>query len=291
MTGIPIHQGQLKNDLYQLFPSHVHPSTPQALIGEKSSSQCWHKRLGHPTLRIVNLILSKFQLLVSNKQALQPCTTCPQAKGHQLPFSPSTTSICNPLELLYSDVWGASPTLSLKGNRYYVSFVDAFSRFTWVYPMQSKSEVMPIFLKFQTMVERLLNAKIKSVQIDWGGEYRSLHTHFQSTRINHRISCPHTHQQGCVERKHRHLIETTLALLADSSLPKTFWDEAYLASCYLINRMPTPLLKNISPFQKLFSRVPDYKFLKVFGCACFPNLRHHNSNKFSLRSKQCLFLR
>jgi hypothetical protein len=54
-----------------------------------------------------------------------------QAKGHQLPFSLSTTSICNPLELLYSDVWGPSPTLSLNGNRYYVSFIDAFSWFTW----------------------------------------------------------------------------------------------------------------------------------------------------------------
>jgi len=49
--------------------------------------------------------------------------------------------------------------------------VDAFSRFTWVYPIQSKFDVMPVFLKFQLMVERLLNAKIKFVQIDWGGEY------------------------------------------------------------------------------------------------------------------------
>jgi hypothetical protein len=53
--------------------------------------------------------------------------------------------------------------------------------------------------------------------------------------------------------------------------------------------MPTPLLKNIS-FEKLFSWVLDYKFLKHFGCACFPNLRPYNSHKFSLQSKQCVFL-
>jgi hypothetical protein len=82
----------------------------------------------------------------------------------------TTTTICNPLDLLYSDK-GPFPTLSINGNRYYVSFVDAFSRFTWVYPIQSKFDVMPVFLKFQLMVERLLNAKIKFVQIDWGGEY------------------------------------------------------------------------------------------------------------------------
>jgi hypothetical protein len=50
------------------------------------------------------------------------------------------------------------------------------------------------------------------------------------------------------------------------------------------------VLKNISSFEKLFSRTPDYNFLKVFGCACFPNLRPYNSHKFSLRSKQCFFL-
>jgi hypothetical protein len=104
-----------------------------------------------------------FQLPTSNHKALQPCTACPQAKGHLLLFSISTSSFCNPLKLLYSDVWGPSPTLSLNDNRYYVSFIDAFTRFTWVYPMQSKYEVMSIFHKLQTMTERLLNTKIKSV--------------------------------------------------------------------------------------------------------------------------------
>jgi hypothetical protein len=150
---------------------------------------------------------------------------------------------------------------------------------------------MQVFLNFQSMVEHLFNAKIKSVQTDWGGEYRNLHKYFQSVGILHRVSCPHTHQQqGCVEMKHRHLIDITLALLATSSLPKNFWDEACLTSCYIINRLPTPLLKNLSPFKKLFSQVPDYKFLKVFGCPCFPNLRAYNSHKFSLHSKPCVFL-
>jgi len=82
----------------------------------------------------------------------------------------------------------------------------------------------------------------------------------------------------------------SLALLADSYLPKTFWDEACLTSCYLINRLPTPLLKFFSPFEKFFSHSPDYKFLKNFECACFPKLKPYNSHKFSLRSKQCVFL-
>jgi len=79
-----------------------------------------------------------------------------------------------------------------------------------MYPISSKSDVMPVFLKFQTMVERLLNTKIKSVKSDWGGEFRNLNKYFQTIGINHRVFCPHTHQQqGCVERKHHHLIDTT----------------------------------------------------------------------------------
>jgi hypothetical protein len=148
----------------------VHLSTSQAFVGERTTSHCWYKRLGHPALQIVNHVLSKFQLPISANKALPPCTACPQAKGHQLPFFISTSKLCNPLKLLYSDVWGPSPTLSINGNRYYVSFVDVFTRFTWVYPTQSKSEGMSIFIKFQTMIERLLNAKIKCVQSNWGGE-------------------------------------------------------------------------------------------------------------------------
>jgi len=165
-TEIQIHQGQFQNGLYQLFPSHVHPSIPQALVGERTSSQCWHKRLGHPALRIVNLILSKFQLPVSNNKALHLAQPVLRPRGINCHFL-FQLQVFLILWNYFIRIFGDLPqTLSLKGNRYYVSFVDAFSRFTWVYPMQSKSEVMPIFLKFQTMIERLLNAKIKSVQTD-----------------------------------------------------------------------------------------------------------------------------
>jgi hypothetical protein len=123
-----------------------------------------------------------------------------------------------------------------------------------------------------------------------GGEYRPLSKFFQSIGIIHRLSCTHTHQQqGCVERKHRHIIDTTLALLATSGVPKCFWDEACQTSCYLINGLPTPSLKHISPFHKLFGKPLDYS-LKKFGCQCFPNLQPYNTNKFEFRSKACVFM-
>jgi len=158
-----LHQGPTKDGLYPLLPSTSSSSIKQAFVGERTSTASWHKRLGHPAFRTVQHVLSQFNLPVSSNKASSPCSACAQAKGHQQPFSSSSASICSHLQLIYSDVWGASPTLSINGSRFYVSFIDAFSRFTWVFPLQAESDVMSVFLKFQVIVERLLNTKIISV--------------------------------------------------------------------------------------------------------------------------------
>ena len=188
-------------------------------------------------------------------------------------------------------MFGGRPAFPPGGYKYYVSFVDDYSRFCWIYLLKNKSDVEQVFYTFQTHVERLLNAKIKAVQSDWGGEYHRLHRYFERTGIVHRVSCPHTSQQnGIAERKHRHLVETGLALLAHSQLPLRYWDEAFLTACYLINRMPTPVINKETPLYRLMHVQPNYSFLRIFGCACWPSLRKYNSHKLEFRSKMCVFL-
>jgi histone deacetylase 1/2 len=195
------------------------PAVKQVLSALKASSSQWHARLGHPSSQIVQHVLSRHELpSVSNKDKLV-CDACQQGKSHQLPFSLSQHVITAPLELIYSDVWGPAQT-SVSGHNYYVSFVDAYSRFTWLYLIKRKSDVFNVFLQFQSHVERLLKNKIVHVQSDWGGEYIKLDAFFQKVGISHRVSCPHTHQQnGSAERKHRHIVETCLNFLAHSSVP------------------------------------------------------------------------
>jgi histone deacetylase 1/2 len=177
------------------------------------------------------------------------------------------------------------------GFKYYVSFLDDYSRYTWIYLIKRKSDVEQVFYNFQAHVERLLQTKIRAIQSDWGGEYHRLHRYFQNVGISHRVSCPHTSQQnGIAERKHRHIVETGLALLAHSSLPVRFWDEAFLTACYLINRMPSQVLQNSTPITRLLNIQPDYSFLRTFGCACWPSLHKYNSHKLDFRSKLCVFL-
>jgi len=73
-------------------------------------------------------------------------------------------------------------------------------------------------------------------------------------------------------------------------MPLTYWDEAFLTATYLINQLPSPVTNNKSPVELLFQKSPDYNFLKVFGCACWPHLRPYNQHKLAFRSQICVFL-
>lgn len=151
------------------------------------------------------------------------------------------------INLLWS--MGACTRDIIHGYTYCVSFEDAFSRYTWIYFVKQKSETLSIFKQFKTLVELQLNKKIKSVQSDWGGEFRSFTQYLATFGIVHRLICPHTHHQnGVVERKQKHIVEIGLTLLYQASLPIKFWDHSFHTAIYLINRLPSIAQNNTIPF-------------------------------------------
>ena len=118
-----------------------------------------------------------------------------------------------------------------------------------------------------------------------------LHPFFHNLGISHRVPCPHTHQQnGTAERKHRHIVETGLTLLAHASVPLYYWSDAFATACFLINRMPSRTINMKTPLERLLHETPDYTIFKVFGCACWPHLRPYTNHKLDFRSKKCVFL-
>jgi len=86
-------------------------------------------------------------------------------KSHRLP-SHSSTSVYSPLELIFTNLWGPSHLTSYSGFKYYMSFVDSFSRYTWIFPIKTKVETKSVFQNFKSSVELQLDTKIKSVQSD-----------------------------------------------------------------------------------------------------------------------------
>jgi hypothetical protein len=264
-----------------------------ALLGIRTSSLIWHFRLGHPSTDIVSRVVNAFHLTVSHSNAhsnkIAICDSCQLGKSKRLPFSASNRQTTTPLKLIHTDIW-TSPVLSVRGYKYYVVFVDDFSRYTWFYPLH---DVYECFIKFKVLAEKQFSTPIKQLQSDGGGEFIS--NHFQSFLTKHGIvhqkSCPYTSQQnGLAERKLRHILEIGLTLLAHSHLSNRYWVDSFLTAVYLINRLPSSVLGNISPYSKLHQKDPDYQQLKVFGCKCYPLLRPLGTHKLEFRSKPCIFL-
>jgi hypothetical protein len=137
-----------------------------------------------------------------------------------LSLGPTGHKTSAPLELIFSDVCVPAPLFSSDGYRYFVIFVDVYTKYLLYYPLVAKSDVYSVFHQFQTLVKRQFSLKIKYVQTDWGGEYCKLSTFFKTIGIQHRLICPHTHEQnGIVESRHRHIVETRLTLLGQCKAP------------------------------------------------------------------------
>lgn len=132
-------QGRFKDGLYafnelQLADPHSF-NTAYALFTSTvcNNFKIWHSRLGHCATKIVKFVLNHCNIPIGNCDLKSVCDSCCLGKAHKLPFSDSDTIYTEPLQLVYSDIWGPTPTKSKEGFQYYILFLDAYSKFSWVY--------------------------------------------------------------------------------------------------------------------------------------------------------------
>ena len=135
--------------------------------------------------------------------------------------------------------------MSPTGFRYFVTFVDDYSRTTWFYLMKIRSELFSNLCAFYAEIHTQFHVYVQSLRSYNAKEYVS--EQFQSFMLQngilHQTSCVDTSSQnGVAERKNRHLLETTRALLFQMHVPKHFWADAVSTACFLINRMPSSVL-------------------------------------------------
>ena len=136
----------------------------------------WHERMGH--LNYSSLVALERQEMVmglpSIRESAQICEACMLGKQHRIAFPTNTTRrATKPLELVHSDVCGPMKTTSLGGSRYFLTFIDDFSRHTWVFSFKEKSETFKIFKEFKAEAENQAGVKLKVLRTDRGGEYES----------------------------------------------------------------------------------------------------------------------
>ncbi|CAM8896855.1 unnamed protein product [Rhodiola kirilowii] len=249
-----------------------------------------HCRLGHPSLSVLRTLCPQFSSLSS-----LDCDSCRFAKHHRLSSRPRVNNRAStPFELVHSDVWGPCPVPSVPGFRYFVTFVDDFSRMTWIYFMKNRSELLQHFSSFCAEIRTQFGVPVKIFRSDNAKEYLSapFHEFMQKHGIIHQTSCVDTpSQNGVAERKNRHLLETARALLFEMQVPKKFWVDAVSTACFLINRMSSTVLSGESPLcslcpsSSLFPIAP-----KIFGCTCFVRDVRPHLTKLDPKSLKCIFL-
>ncbi|GAA0151182.1 transmembrane signal receptor [Lithospermum erythrorhizon] len=174
------------------------------------SPDLWHRRLGHPSNRVVR---SLSFISSSSRLSNQACTVCHQAKHTRDTFITSEHKATCTFELIHYDLWGPYHTPSSCGARYVLTIVDDYSRAVWLFLLIDKTEVLKYFMQFFALVDRQFNAKVRFVCSDNGTEFLSLRDYFSKNGIVFQTSCVGTPQQnGRVERKHRHILNVGRAL-------------------------------------------------------------------------------
>ena len=248
-----------------------------------------HRRLDH-------LNISKLQKMVSclsNLSSLE-CESCRLRKHTCVSFPKRLESRTKSLfELVQTDVWGPSRIVSTLCFQYFVTFIDDFSRNTWLFLMKSRTKLFSVFQKFFVEIHNQFHTSICILHGDNALDYLSapFSDFLSSYWILHQFSCAYTPQQfGVAESKNRHLVETACTLLLHHTVPQRFWGDTILNAYYLINRMPSSVLGDqvppslLLPNQPLFCLPP-----RVFGCTCFVHILTPSQDKLSANATKYIF--
>ena len=141
--------------------------------------------------------------------------------------------------LIHTDVCGPMRNESFGGSRYFITFIDDYSRYSTVYILKRKSEALEYFKTYEKSCLTQLGYQVRSLRSDNGGEYVSqeFESYLKERGIKHETTSPHSPQQnGVAERKNRTLCEAARSMLNHAGLPTSYWAEAVSTANYCQNR-------------------------------------------------------
>jgi transposase InsO family protein len=144
-----------------------------------------------------------------NKEKLM-CDACELGKHTKSSSANSCNRSSCLFNLIHSDLWGPCPTTTtLNGVRYFISFIDCFSRITWLYLIKNKSDVLVCFKNFHKMVQTQYGAIVKVLRSDNRIKYsnRAFGEYISSQGIQHQITCPYTPEQNGRTNNYLRLLE------------------------------------------------------------------------------------
>jgi transposase InsO family protein len=237
-------KGVLDSKLYLVDFSKEEADLDACLIAKTSMGWLWHHRLAHVGMKNLHKLLKGEHVLGLTNVCFEkdrPCAACQAGKQvGSTHHNKNVMTSSRPLELLHMDLFGPVAYLSIGGSKYGLVIVDDFSRFTWVFFLQDKSETQGTLKRFLRRAQNEFELKVKKIRSDNGSEFKNLQVeeYLEEEGIKHEFSAPYTPQQnGVVERKNRTLIDMARTMLGEFKTPERFWSEAVNTACHAINRL------------------------------------------------------
>ena len=262
------------------------------------SLELWHQRLAHLNKTSLKALIPTTSFESNETELPSVCEVCVKSK-HTRRFerkpAPRTT---RPFELLHSDLCGPIIPASHSSSKYFILYIDDYTRMTWVFFLQTKSstEVVSVFQELQAQLEKQFPQwPITRFRYDNGrGEYDNslFRGILRVGGITFEPSPPYTQSKnGVAERMIWTIVTKARALLIDSRMVDEFWAEAVNTAVYLHARTPSQALQGITPYEKLHKKKPELGHLRRFGCTAFKLIpKELRKGKFTERSKECIFL-
>ena len=212
----------------------------------------WHRRMGH-----ASEVALKHTLKING--TLAPCSICSLTNFPRKPFNKAVKRETSILERVYTDICGPFRTPSFGGAKYFIIFVDGYSRIIKAYAMKSKDEVLLNFKHYTAHVEQQTGKKLKALRCDNGGEFTSssFRNYCNSKGILIEYTSPYTSQQNGVSERHiRTLSCMVRSLIQDAGLSDEYWAEALQTAVFLKNRTASRTLEWNSPYYMWYKEDP-----------------------------------
>jgi len=242
----------------------------------EDSTTLWHKRLGHISKQRIQRLVSDGILEPLDLTDLQVCIECIKGKRtNKRKLGAERAS--NVLELIHIDICGPFPTASRNGQWYFITFIDDYFRYSYLYLIHDKSQSLDVFKSFKAEVELQLGKKIKVVKSDRGGRYYSRYDGSGEQRpgpfalfLNECGIVPQytmpgkPSMNGVAEQRNRTLKDMVRSMITHSSLPESLWGEALKIAVYIINRVPSKAVAK-TPYELWTGKKPSIRHLHILG--------------------------
>ena len=290
--------GSLADKLYQLDCEPA-PNKNASLASEhRNEMDLWHQRLGHLNAQYIKEIAEKelaTGVKIPKSVSLSFCEGCVEGKMHRKPFKTvGEIRSTRKLELVHSDVCGPMSVDSIGGRKYFVTFIDDYSRCCAVYFLRQKSEVLEKFKEFEAITTSESDCKIGTLRTDNGGEYvsKEFEDYLKSKGIHHQLTVPYSPEQnGVAERMNRTLMESARSMMAHAGLPNRYWAEAVATATYVKNRTPTTAIREArTPYECWYNRKPKLDHLRVFGCIAYAHIPKALRQKLDKKARKLRFV-